>query len=194
MKVTPKGNVLDQANAQNDTLFNNSGDGLVHTCIDRDGVAPSSTAVISRYPSYKKYDIKKPFTRSYSIRYPTGVWLDCQSPSTFSMKKELGLSGGITLYAEDILEDSGEVWNEPWAQVQVQYNIVFQGKTSNSLTGVYDMSGALVGMTINAVDLTATQRNLTIATNVRGTLGLDTRTVSDTVEESIPDTGIPLVA
>lgn len=172
VRVTPKANVLDQGAAQNDSSYNVTGDGLIHTCLDRDGLAPSSRAIISRYPSYRKYSVLKPFTRSYSIKYPTGIWVDCQSPASFTMAKELGLTGGITMYAENVLEDRLEILNEPWATVIVEYNIVFQGKTSNSLSGVYNESGALTGVTINAVDMTA-QLPFSPGTMVTGTLDTD---------------------
>lgn len=176
--VRPKANVLDQTNAQNDSNFTLTGDGMIHTCIDRDGLAPSSISVISRYPSYKKYRVDKPFSRSYAIKYPTGVWLDCDDPATFSMSKELGLTGGITIYAEDLLEDSREVFNEPWAEVEVQYNIVFQGKTSNKLTGVYNELSELVGVCINKVDVNI-MRPLTEPQGIRGTLDADVQIGQD---------------
>lgn len=184
--VTPKANVLDQAVAQNDGNFNVTGDGLIHTCLDRDSNAPSSKAVISRYPSYKKYSVLKPFSRSYSIKYPMGVWLDCQSPGTFSVAQELGLGGSITLYAENLLEDNYEAFNEPWATVLIEHNIVFQGKTSNSLTGVYDLSGELMGVTINALSL-ADNKLPSLRVNVSGTLSKDTRTQDEITEVQITD-------
>lgn len=146
--VTPKANVFDAANAQNDAAYTVTGDGCVHTCIDRDSVAPSNIAVISRYPSYRKYSTLKKFTRKYAVRYPTGVWIDCQSPGTFPMVKELGLTGGITIYAENLIEDKGELLNEPWAEVHVAYNIVFQGKTTNKLSATRDESGNLLSVTL----------------------------------------------
>jgi hypothetical protein len=182
--VTPKANVLDQANGNNnDGKFNVTGDGLVHTCIDRDGQAPSSKALISRYPSYRKYSILKPFTRSYAIKYPTGIWLDCDNPAGFGMAKELGLTGGVTIYAENILEDNFEILNEPWATVVVEHNIVFQGKTSNSLSGVYNEALELVGVTINRID-NALILPQTPVTMVTGTLDNDTKTRLDTVDLS----------
>lgn len=174
VKVTfiPKANVLDQAQAQNDA-FNTTGDGAIHSCIDRDSIAPSSIAKISRYPSYRKHDIKKTWSRSYSVRYPTGVWIDCQSPATFSMAKELGLTGGITCYAENVLEDNYELWNEPWATVLVETNIVFQGKVSSSLVGQYNEGGQLTGIVVSN-DAFVTNLPLTPLRNVRGSLSNDT--------------------
>jgi len=186
--VVPKANILDQAVAQNDGQFNTSGDGLVHTCIDRDGPAPSSTAIIMRYPSYRKYSILKPFTRTYAIKYPTGVWIDCGAPGQFSMATELGLKGSITLYAENILEDTLEVFNEPWATVSVEYNIVFQGKSSNSYSGVYDGEGNLTGVTINAVN-SLDILPMSPQTMVSGTLSSDTRTKDDATK---PYTDVPV--
>ena len=188
---TPKSNVLDQVNAQNDALLNVTGDGMIHTCLDRDGSAPSSTAMVSRYPSYKPMSIMKTWSRSYSVKYPTGVWIDCDMPQNFRMGKELGLTGGITMYAENFLEDNAEIFNEPIAEVKVEYNIVFQGKTSNSLSGVYDDLGNLTGVTINASDPTL-WFPLSPLTNVRGLLDADTRTENEITETKITDLGIPM--
>lgn len=191
VKVTfiPKANVLDAVNNNNDGAFNVTGDGKCHTCVDRDGIAPASTAIISRYPSYRSYSVLKPWSRSYSVRYPTGIWLDAQAPATFTMSKELGLTGGVTVYAENLLEDNYEAYNEPWGTVLVEHNIVFQGKTSNSLTGVYDGSGNLTGVTINALSATPIRAQTTLV-NVRGTLDQDTRTDNEVVETQINDQGL----
>lgn len=146
--VTPKANVFDAGQAQNDAAYTLTGDGMVHTCIDRDGIAPSNIYAISRYPSYRKFSALKKFSRKYAIRYPTGVWIDCQTPGTFPAPKELGLTGGITIYAENLIEDKGELYNEPWAEVHVAYDIVFQGKTMNKLSAVRDEDGKLVSVTL----------------------------------------------
>lgn len=190
VRVKPKANVLDQATAQRDADLNVVGDGLVHTCIDRDSAAPSSTALISRYPSYRSYSVLKPFTRTYNVKYPTGVWIDCDSPGTFAMAKELGLGGGITMYAESLLEDNSELFNEPWAEITVEYNIVFQGKTSNTLKGVYDENDPpnLIGVTIQKIP-SAEILALSPLVNIRGSLDRDTRTITDISENLIKDTG-----
>lgn len=172
---TPKANVLDQANNNNDTQYNTTGDGMVHHVVDRDSIAPSSIARMTRYPSYRKTSVLKKFTRTYSVKYPMGVWIDCDAPSQFSLSRELGLEGGVTIYAENILEDSGEVYNEPWASVLVEHNIVFQGKTQGLLKGVYDLiTNELIGVTS---EFTSTDPNLTESTlrNIRGTLDSDKR-------------------
>jgi len=170
VKVTfiPKANVLGQDQAQNDAL-NNSGDGKIHHCIDRDSVGPSSIARIARYPSYRATSVLKKFSRTYSVKYPMGVWLDCDAPANFSMAKELGLQGGITIYAENLIEDNSEIFNEPWAGVLVEHNIVFQGKTSGQLTGVYDASENLIGVTLGYTSNDPNQ-DMTPLTSIRGTL------------------------
>lgn len=184
---TPKANVLDQANNNNDTALNVTGDGMVHHVLDRDSVAPSSIARLTRYPSYRKTSVLKSFSRMYSVKYPTGIWIDCESPATFSMSKELGLLGGVTIYAENILEDSGELYNEPWASVLVEHNIVFQGKTQGLLKGVYDLSNNLIGVTS---EFTINDPNLAQSPllNIRGTLDSDNRLVDTAV--AITETGI----
>jgi len=187
VRFTPKANVLDQANNNNDNALNTLGDGMVHTCIDRDGPVPQSVAVMSRYPSYRAFSVLKKWSRTYVVKYPTGIWVDCQNSGAFSMNKELGLSGGISLYAENILEDNYEAFNEPWGTVVVEHNIVFQGKVSSSLGGIYDGSGNIIGVQVIRIvePGVGTQTPLTY---IRGTLN-DTRTVSETVQQPIDDLG-----
>jgi len=136
IKVIPKANVLSQGTAQNDDSYTLDGDGKIHTCIDRDGPAPSSVTGIQKYPSYKAHSVMKPFTRMYSIKYPVNQWLDCQNlyASNGGLNLGMGYQGGITIYGENFLEDSGEVFNEPYASVEVWYNCVFQGKTGASIS------------------------------------------------------------
>lgn len=137
IKVTPKANVLDQVAAQNDGAVNVSGSGMVYHAIDRDGPAPSNIAAIERYPSMRKTSVLKPFTRSYSITYDKMVWLDCQGIYATTQNDTMqrwGMFGGVTVYAENFLEETTEIFNEPWADVEVSYDCVFQGKTSASLT------------------------------------------------------------
>lgn len=188
VKVTfiPKANVLDQATAQNDGQLNLTGDGKIHHVLDRDGVAPSSIARLSRYPSYRATSVLKKFSRIYSVKYPMGIWIDCDAPAGFSMSRELGLTGGITIYAENILEDNYEYYNEPWASVMVEHNIVFQGKTSGQLAGVYDESQNLVGVKLG---YTTNDPNKvqTLLTNIRGTLDADKRTDDEVTETAITD-------
>jgi len=182
VNVVPKANVLDQVNAQNAVAYNVNGDGSWHTCVDRDGNGPNNIASLSRYPSYRKFDAKKPWTRTYAIKYPTGVWIDCQSAPSFELDRALGLQGGITVYAENFLEDQLEALNEPVASIIVSYNIVFQGKTSASLMAVYDASNNVVGMTITQQDQ-YTPANFTVPQNIRGSLN-DTLLISTDPDSS----------
>lgn len=180
VRVVPKANFLSQFEAQDDAIATLTGDGMWHTVVDRDSNGVSNIAALSRYPSYRKFDQKKPWSRSYSVKYPTGVWIDCDSPASFEMDKALGLQGGITMYAENFLEDKGEIFNEPVASIEVYYNIVFQGKTSSSIQAVTDESGKITGITLVSQD-TYTPLPLTSFSNVRGTLLKDTRS-SQTVD------------
>lgn len=173
MRVVPKANVFDAAKAQEDVGLTLTGDGLVHTVIDRDGHAPSSITALSRYPSYRAYSVLKPFQRSYSVKYPTGVWIDCQDPSmsnSQAIMNTLGLAGGVTIYAEDLVEDSGELLNEPWATVEISWDVVFTGKTSASIGATYDEAGNVTGVTLVPFEATP---NLDLSTMVArsGTLG-----------------------
>ena len=134
MKVRPKATMLDQNNAQNDSL-NTVGDGIVHTVIDRNSAASMNTEVFARYSSYKKFSVLKPFTRSYSVKYPDGIWLDCRDElSDMTLLQRLGALGGIFVYLENLLEDYAEFYNEPWAAVEWEYHCVFRGKNIASLT------------------------------------------------------------
>lgn len=135
LTYTPKANVFDAGAAQNDATYTLTGDGCIHTAIDRDGTIPANIPRVSRYPSYRKYSALKTFSRSYSVKYPTGVWLDCQNIfEDDTLLKRLGLTGSIGLYAENLVEDRLEVFNEPLANITLEYNCVFQGKTSGSLS------------------------------------------------------------
>ena len=145
INVVPKANVLDQRQAQNDALVNASGDGLIHTVVDRDDQPPGSISRLMRYPSYKRFSVLRKFSRSYSVTYPKGIWLDCQDIySDTTLLSRLGLTGGIYAYGESFLEDNGEVINEPWATVELVYNCVFEGKTSANLT--YDPVSGVVSV------------------------------------------------
>jgi len=175
---TPKANVLDQFNAQHDAALNVTGDGMIHTVIDRDSIVSPSIPVLSRYPSYRNYSVLKKFSRSYSVKYPTGIWIDCEDPTSFTMSQALGLAGGLTLYGENVLEDKFEILNEPWAQITVEYSIVFQGKTSNKLSGVYDENENLIGITINALP-PATDVAESGLTNISGVLDGNTKSSED---------------
>ena len=50
---TPKANVFNAPDAQYDGAYKLTGDGMLHTAIDRDGPITSNTATIARQPSYK---------------------------------------------------------------------------------------------------------------------------------------------
>lgn len=154
-KVTPKANVLDAGQAQNETAYTLTGDGVVHEVVDRDGQGPSNPTQLARYPSYRKHSLLAKWSRSYTVKYPTGVWLDCQNPYDAEMTatfKQLGLGGGLTMYAENMIEEPLEVFNEPWAQVQIEYDVVFQGKTLGDLRSTFDEKGNLVGVTVTPPD------------------------------------------
>lgn len=150
VKWTTKANMLALNDAQNDAALNVTGDGMIHTCIDRDGSAPSQVAQIRKYGSYRGYSVLKGGMRKYNITYPPGVWLDCQAIySDNTLLQRLGAFGGVTMYAENILEDNLEIFNEPWANVEVFYNCVFQGK--NSATVGYDPDAGTVTVTSHTV-------------------------------------------
>jgi len=151
IRWVPKANMFSATDAQADNLFRLTGDGMIHTCIDRDNQAPSSQTAVQRYPSYKAYSLLKKWARTYAISYAKNMWLDCQNPTatlTGGIAQVLGLLGGIWYYAEDIVEDVGEIANEPLAQMIMEFNVVFQGKTSGTLSFDYDGSGNIVSTTI----------------------------------------------
>lgn len=142
---TPKANVLDQTIGQNDSAYTLTGDGMIHTAIDRDGPISANIARMMRMPSYRKFSVMKKFSRTYAIRWPTGTWLDCQAlaySSADQLLSRIGCFGSICLYAENLIEDKLEIFNEPLADILVEYNCVFQGKTSASLS--VDLSGNIL--------------------------------------------------
>lgn len=192
VRVVPKANVLDMSAAQNDAALNLIGDGKVHTAIYREADGFNTTVTrFQRQPSYKAYSLLKPFTRSYGIKYPTGVWLDAQNIyNDTTLLQRLGALGGIGIYAENILEDNLEVFNEPWAAIELSYDCVFQGKTVTALS--QDASGNI--LLSNPVNLVVAAPSKLI--NIAGTFG-DTRatgydpTTGEIVEVSRTDTDAP---
>lgn len=145
LTLKPKANVLDLFNAQNDGILNATGSGVYHHVVDRDDQPPASIPRLSRYPSYKRTSVLKPMTRTYSIKYPTSVWLDAQNIfSDTTLLSRLGLAGGIYVYAENILEDNNEIFNEPFCEYMLEYGCVFQGKTQGNLS--YDSQTGVVSI------------------------------------------------
>lgn len=131
---TPRPNVLDQVNAQADTVMH-LGDNLLHYAADRDGRAPSNIGSMMKYSSYFKIACLKKHSRKYSVSYPRGIWLDTSAPTDKSqLSKGIGLQGGISVYGENFVEDGGEVWNEPLGTFTVWWRVVFQGKTSGKIS------------------------------------------------------------
>jgi len=170
IRVMPKGNVLDQYHAQADSL-NNSGDGLIHTVIDREGPTSMNIQQMTRYPSYKKYSVLKPFTRTYSIKYPAETWYQSreQYPDSLALTTQIGGIGGIYIYAENVLEDAAEVFNEPWGTIICEYNVVWRG----GMTSVFGYDPE--ADTVTLVPPTAT--TLPVPSQLSGLKG----TIADTV-------------
>lgn len=136
VRVIPKANMLTQVEAQNEDALNVSGDGKVHTCVLRDDSSYSaSTTRFIRQPSYKGFSVLKRWSRSYGIKWARGVWLDCQNIySDETLLRRIGAYGGVGVYAENILEENSELFNEPYASLEITYDCVFRGKTSSSLS------------------------------------------------------------
>ena len=172
VKVTPKANVMDAGIAQLDGAYNLSGDGVIHTVVDRDSIAPSSVAQMLRYPSYKSFSLLKKFSRSYSVTWPKGVWLDCQDPkagNSSAILNTLGLAGGVTMYAENLIEDAGELISEPWAQLEYMWDIVFCGKAASSMSFATDEGGNVTAVTLTSSE-SVPSAALTPLRNLRGTI------------------------
>lgn len=187
VNIKPKANVLDAAVGQNDADFNLSGSGVVHSCIDRDGAGPSSTSQIVQRASYRKHSMLKNLRRSYSITYPANVWFDCTSdrngPSNQSqIVQTLGCNGGVTIYAENFLEDNNELVNEPWAEYTVEWDVVFQGRVPPKTSFQTDEDGNVIAYTFS-VNLPEEKKQFSATSSKRGTIG-------DSRLEATPDTGL----
>lgn len=185
MSVYPKANVMELATAQNDGSYNVVGDGRCHTVVDRDGNGPNNISQMQRYASYKSHSILKPFSRTYSVKYPADSWLDCQAlkiAETFDMRNQIGLAGGITLYAENFLEDNYEAFNEPWANIEVKYFCSFQGKTMANVTVSVDEDGQPSEVIMRPFVYNV-NKPLSVPVNVKGTI-TPTITVNEITEVS----------
>lgn len=148
-KITfiPKANVFSADAAQNDTNLTLTGSGTLLTIVDRDGPGPWLTTNMvntwNQYPSVQTRSLLKKQTRSYHIKYPKGVWLDTANIfEDTSLLNRLGLLGGVSFYAENLVEDAGEVFNEPWGLMRVEYHCVFEGLKPTNTT--LDASGNII--------------------------------------------------
>lgn len=136
--LTPKANTFDASQAQNDANLTLSGNGMIYSVIDRDGPGPwltSGTAgdmpkLYEQYPSCVTKSLLKKLVRTYGTKWPKNMWLDTDPNQIVALEEvatRLGLFGGVTWYAENLVEDAGEVFNEPWGHMRIEYNCVFQG-------------------------------------------------------------------
>jgi len=173
LRCRPKANVLDSVVSQNDQSYNLVGDGLVHTVIDRDGNAPQNIPAMSRYSSYKSFSVLKPWSRTYSVKYPGESWLDCSKLTTndnaFDLRSYLGLAGTITIYAENFIEENYEVFNEPWATFSLTYNVSFQGRTGAAIAVDVDQDGVPTQVVLKPHPVNA-DKPVCPPSNVKGTL------------------------
>lgn len=175
VKVVPKANMLAQDSAQRDSELNTSGDGVIHSVIDRDGPAAMNVQTLVRYPSYRKHPVMKPFTRKYSIKYPTEVWLTTNEPypDNLAIIKQIGGLGGIYIYGENLLEDKLEVFNEPFASIEIVFGIVFRGRISTGFG--YDPETDTITLAPASATPLPTESQLV---NLKGTI-LDTAVYTD---------------
>ena len=191
IKCKPKANVMDATLAQQDGNYNLVGDGLVHTVIDRDGNAPQNVSALSRYSSYKAFSVLKPWSRTYSVKYPKDTWLDCSKlgptqDNAFDLRNNIGLAGTITVYAENFIEDNYEIFNEPWATFIVEYNVSFQGRTGSAIAVSVDEDGNPTTVTLRPHPLEV-DKPLCLPKNLKGTID-PTVSVNEITEE--PDVAV----
>jgi len=140
----PHANMLDVAVNQND-VYNYNGDGMLHTIVDRNS-APNSgdIATFMRYGSHKMKAITKTQSRSYFVKFPVNVWFSCAAPPTPQYVNQYGgygIQGGVAFYAENLLEDVAELYNEPIGVYNITYHIEFSGKTLPKVLSTVDLSG-----------------------------------------------------
>lgn len=140
----PHANTLDQAMNQNDG-YNYSGDGLMHTVIDRNSVPNSGDmATFMRYGSHRAKSLTKSQSRSYWIKLPVNVWFSTSAlptPQYVSQYGGYGIQGGIGFYAENLIEDVAELYNEPIGVYSISYHIEFSGKILPKVLSTVDLSG-----------------------------------------------------
>jgi len=144
IRVTPRIDSINQmavtASASNTA---NDGAGVYYVVKDRDSSAPSSIPQIRRYKNTRVYKETKPCTASYNIKFPKGFWLDTNAdyaPGSGTqgqtMMNQIGGAGGITVYAENILEKAGQIVNYTWADVEVTWTCAFQCYNPRTITVV----------------------------------------------------------
>ena len=78
------------------------------------------------------------------MNYPTNVWFNCLNPPSgqyITSYGGWGLTGGVGWYAENLLEDVAELWNEPIGTFQITYHVQFSGKSIPRILKMVDLSG-----------------------------------------------------
>jgi len=143
----PHANTQDNALNQNDT-YNYKGDGLMHSVVDRNS-APNAGSLdtFARYGSHKAVSLLKKQSRSYWVKYPTNVWFNCANPpqpSYITQYGGWGLTGGVAWYAEELLEDTAELYNETIGVYKIIYHVEFSGKVIPKVLSMVDLSGNTV--------------------------------------------------
>lgn len=140
----PHANTLDQSQNQNDAL-NYLGDGMLHSIVDRNSVPNSGDmGTFMRYGSHRAISLRKKQSRSYFVNYPTNVWFNCLNPPNGSYITQYGgwgLTGGVGWYAENLMEDVAELWNEPIGVFNITYHVQFSGKSIPRILKMVDLSG-----------------------------------------------------
>lgn len=127
--------------------------GRGYWAMDMDGpVKTSSQTLMQSYTDNGTWSIFKPFVRTVKYQYPKMFWLDtAKSVGTATdIIKDFGLAKYLGLYAENLPESSDTVVsNQPWARVEVIYDIEFRGPNLNARSQV-DAEGKPTGVVVIA--------------------------------------------
>lgn len=135
-------------------LVTNSGNNMVFSAVDRDGKTPSSIDQLMKYSSHKKASIYTTHRRGYGVKYAKDIWFDAQNIAANSvLASAVGALGCIGIYAENVPEFTSQVVNPIWYDVEISWNLSFQGKVMNptvSNTGAVTLEQPLAAAYLTA--------------------------------------------
>lgn len=126
VRYTPRANMLSMYDAVDGSL--NNGSGMVYVAQLRAGQGPSHPSQMKRIKGCRVYSVLKPFTSTYKLKYPKGVWLDCKDPNQSNQQgivESIGQQGGITIYGENFPEPAGSVTNNAFYDCEITYKLSF---------------------------------------------------------------------
>lgn len=137
VRIIPKANTLDLANAQQAGFNDNYGTNTMYSAIDLNSPLPWSndalvptTSLWNMLPSNRVTSLLKTVYRTVKTAYPKNIWLDAGEQlftQAQGLAKDLGLFQTIGVFAQNIMTNPALDEFETTHDVEITWNCVFMG-------------------------------------------------------------------